>query len=132
MRVVGRLLPPLKAARGNRVSRASLRRLHPPWPPLCKGGKGVRVVGRLLRRLRADQRLGCDIACASTPPGPPFARGGKVCGSSGGCCQRFGRNSGSAATSVRRLHPPWPPLCKGGKGVRVVGRLLPPLKLAGE
>jgi hypothetical protein len=52
--------------------------IHPPWPPLCKGGKGVWGGMRLLMALRSDQRLGCDFACAPLPPAP-LCKGGKGC-----------------------------------------------------
>ena len=75
----------------------------PPWPPLGKGGKGLRAGGRF---------GAAGYGGVGDPPWPPLRKGGKGL-RAGGC---FG-----AAGYGGVGDPPWPPLRKGGKGLRAGG-----------
>jgi hypothetical protein len=75
------LRTPLRGSGGLASAARLVRRLHPPWPPLCKVGKGARVVGRTARRFAT--RL-CNAAHRSdhwrvrpSPPQTPPLQGGE-------------------------------------------------------
>ncbi len=129
---------------------------HPPWPPLCKGGKNDHVFSSGQRGARgtgwaastpfargiADRREADGTGwAASTPPGPPFARGGRRdwLGDLHPRLQGKSPTGGKRTGLVGRPPPPLaPPFARGGKMITsfrqdsgeragLVGRPPPPL-----
>ena len=94
------------------------------WNRFVKNGRGERCAGgiRLVAAFRADQRLGCDIACAPPPLAPPL-QGGERCAGGFRFVAAF-RSDQRLGCDIACAPPPLAPPLQGGErcagGIRLV------------